>query len=767
MTLSPKNNVLVVGGGGREHTLAWALAQSPQVNTVFVAPGNAGTDDPARGLQNVPIPATDIPALANFARQNAIALTVVGPEAPLVAGIADTFRRQNLPIFAPVAAAARLEGSKAFAKNFMRRHGIPTGDYRVFTDIGAAREYIRAQNGGIVVKADGLAAGKGVLVCDSPTEAEAGLEKIMAARAFGAAGDTVVIEERLSGAEISILAWCDGKTAVPLIPARDHKRAFDGDRGPNTGGMGAIAPAPDISPALVDEIRRTVLQPAVNGLAADGTPYVGILYAGLMITPAGAKVLEFNCRFGDPETQAVLPLLETDIFDVFRACISGTLMDIDIRWRAGACATVVMASPGYPERYPKGLPISGADGDFGGGVTVFHAGTARADDGSLVTAGGRVLAVSAVATDVPAALDAAYRGVRKIHFDGAHFRTDIGRTATAPSAYAVAGVDLEAGKSATFLMKKAVQSTYTPAVLAGLGAFGGLFSADALAAMAHPVLVASTDGVGTKAKVAARLNRWDTIGQDLVNHCVNDILVQGARPLFFLDYVASAKLDPVQIAAIVTGMAQSCKNVDCALLGGETAEMPGVYLPGEVDVAGTIVGAVERAAVLDGSAIRAGDVLLALPSSGLHTNGFSLARHALDGLDWDAPHPALGGQTIGDELLAVHHCYLPEISALQAAGIAIHGLAHITGGGVPGNLPRVLPAGLGAEIRRGTWTEPAIFGLIQSVGNVSDAEMFDVFNMGLGMLIVLPLDEATRARDLLPEAAQVGEIVLGDGVAVQ
>lgn len=763
MTLFSKNKVLVVGGGGREHALAWALAKSPQVETVFIAPGNAGTDDPAQKMRNVAIVATDIPALAAFARTENIALTVVGPEIPLVAGIADVFHREKLPVFAPAAAVARLEGSKAFAKDFMHRHGIPTGDYRVFTGIEPARAYVRTQKGGLVVKADGLAAGKGVLICDSPAEAEIALEKIMVARAFGAAGDTVVIEERLTGAEISVLAWCDGKTVVPILPARDHKRALDGDKGLNTGGMGAIAPTPDISSTRVAEIQRTVLQPVVDGLAADGTPYVGILYAGLMLTPAGAKVLEFNCRFGDPETQAVLPLLETDIFDIFRACVTGRLADVNIHWQAGACATVVLASPGYPESYPKGLPITGLENIFSDNVTVFHAGTARMANDSLVTAGGRVLAVSAVGVDVPSALDAAYRAVRKIHFDGAHFRTDIGRT---ESAYAAAGVDLSAGESATNLMKEAVQSTYTPDVLAGLGAFGGLFSAAALAKMAHPVLVASTDGVGTKIKVAAQLNRWDTIGQDLVNHCVNDILAQGARPLFFLDYVAAAKLKPMQIAAIVRGMTESCKKVNCALIGGETAEMPGVYLPGEVDVAGTIVGVVERAAVLNGSTIRAGDAVLALPSNGLHTNGFSLARRVLDGLDWLAPHPALNGISTGNALLAVHRCYLPQISALQTAGITLHGLAHITGGGVPSNLPRILPAGLGAKIWRGAWTEPPIFGLIQSAGNVSDAEMFDVFNMGLGMLMVLSSADAARTLNLLPEVVQVGEIISGDGIRV-
>jgi len=337
----------------------------------------------------------------------------------------------------------------------------------------------------------------------------------------------------------------------------------------------------------------------------------------------------------------------------------------------------------------------------------------------------------------------------------------------AKSAYTAAGVDLSAGKSATDLMKAAVQSTYTPHVLAGLGAFGGLFSAEVLKTMTHPVLVASTDGVGTKTNVAARLNRWNTIGQDLVNHCVNDILVQGAQPLFFLDYVASAKLAPAQIATIVQGMAQACRTVDCALLGGETAEMPGVYEPGAVDVVGTIVGVVDRAAVLDGPAIRAGDAVLALPSSGLHPNGFSLARHALAGLDWDAPHPALNGTPIGGALLAVHRCYLAPVTALQSAGIPIHGLAHITGGGVPGNLPRVLPHGLGARIQRGTWTEPPIFGLIQSAGNVTDAEMFDVFNMGLGMLVMVDPTDVARAQAALPDVISVvGEIIPAAGVEV-
>ena len=332
-------------------------------------------------------------------------------------------------------------------------------------------------------------------------------------------------------------------------------------------------------------------------------------------------------------------------------------------------------------------------------------------------------------------------------------------------AYTRSGVDITAGNRATELMAQAVKSTYGAEVLAGIGAFGGLFDAGALKSMDSPVLVASTDGVGTKTKVAARLGRWETIGQDLVNHCINDILVQGARPLFFLDYVASSRLHPEQIAAIVGGVAGACRAVGCALLGGETAEMPGVYESGEIDLAGTIVGVVERGQIIDGSRIQPGDALLALPSSGLHTNGYSLARTALDELDWKQPMPELGG-TVGDALLAVHVCYLDSIRRLQAAGTEIRGLAHITGGGVIDNLPRILPVGTGAVVQRGTWHEPPIFELIQEMGNVSDDEMFHVFNMGLGMVVVLPPEQIGKARSTLTNAATVGEIIAGDGTVM-
>jgi phosphoribosylformylglycinamidine cyclo-ligase len=334
------------------------------------------------------------------------------------------------------------------------------------------------------------------------------------------------------------------------------------------------------------------------------------------------------------------------------------------------------------------------------------------------------------------------------------------------SAYARAGVDILAGQQATALMKESVRATYGPEVLAGLGAFGGLYDAGSLKKMSAPVLVASTDGVGTKTKIASRLGRWDTVGQDIVNHCINDILVQGARPLFFLDYVASSRLDPEEIAMVVYGVATACREANCALLGGETAEMPGVYQKGEVDLVGTVVGVVEKNRILDGSNIEVGDAILGLPSTGLHTNGYSLARKVLGPFDWRIHHPQLGC-SIGEALLAVHRSYLQPIQQLWDAGVEIRGLAHITGGGIVDNLPRILPNGVGAVIRRGAWPEPPIFSLIQSEGKIPDEEMFHVFNMGLGLLVIVSPEQKELAQVTLNEEVFiVGEIVSGGTVII-
>jgi len=425
-------DVLVVGGGGREHALVWKIAQSPLVTRVYCAPGNAGI---AQIAECVAIPVTDVDQLLAFATARQIGLTVVGPEAPLMAGIVDAFEAKGLPIFGPSAEPARIEGSKAFAKELMRQSGIPTAEYWVCDSLPEARERIReyyaarAADCGIVVKADGLAAGKGVAVAETEAEANAALDRIMGDRVFGAAGDRVVIEERLIGEEASIMAITDGAAILPLVPSQDHKRALEGDLGPNTGGMGAYAPVPLIPDDTTQIALERILLPAVGAIRELGIPYRGILYAGIMVTPTGPKCIEFNCRLGDPETQVVLPLLESDLVPLLVAVTECTLDQHSPVWKAQSAATVVATSAGYPGEYETGKRIEGLDRiQREPNCLVFHSGTRRAGS-DLVTDGGRVLSVTGLGDSLADALAAAYAGIGSIQFEGMTFRRDIGARA--------------------------------------------------------------------------------------------------------------------------------------------------------------------------------------------------------------------------------------------------------------------------------------------------------------------------------------------------
>ncbi len=417
--------VLIVGGGGREHALAWKLAQSALVHKLYCAPGNAGIAQVAECIELSP---TDIRRLAQFARRHSIDLTVVGPEAPLVAGIVDEFQRQRLRIFGPTAAAAALEGSKAFAKQFALRHGIPTATFATFTDPESAWRYIERHPLPVVVKADGLAAGKGAIVCETREQARVALETIMVERAFGQAGDTVVVEEFLAGEEASLLVLTDGDSYRCLAPAQDHKRIFDGNQGPNTGGMGAYAPAPVIDGQARRLIEEQLVRPTIRGMQQEGRPYRGVLYFGLMITAQGPHLLEYNCRFGDPETQAVLPLLADDLLTLMMATVDGELSKVTLRETNAAAVCVVIASAGYPGPYEKGKPIAGLDREFPDNVHIFHAGT-KFSNNQVVTDGGRVLGVTAVEDSIPKAIRSAYAAVKQIAFDGAYYRKDIGARA--------------------------------------------------------------------------------------------------------------------------------------------------------------------------------------------------------------------------------------------------------------------------------------------------------------------------------------------------
>ncbi|KAJ2727157.1 Bifunctional purine biosynthetic protein ade1 [Coemansia sp. Benny D115] len=765
--------VLVIGSGGREHALAWALAKSSNVSKVFVAPGNGGTATASDKIENVAIghSKNDFPALVEFAQTQNVGLVVPGPEQPLVDGVADAFKKVGIPTFGPSAKAARMEGSKAFSKDFMKKHGIPTAAYGNFTDYEAACAFVQAAEFDVVIKASGLAAGKGVLMPTNKAEALQALKSVMVDREFGDAGDEVVVEELLEGQEISVLAVSDGYTVTSFPAAQDHKRAYDGDNGPNRGGMGAYAPAPVATPQLLREIHEKVLQPSIDGMRRDGFPFVGCLFTGFMLTAQGPKVLEYNCRFGDPETEVVLPLLDDtcDLAAVLLAAAEGRLDAEPLRFKRGFAATVVMASEGYPGSYPKGRGIT--IGALAEGTQVFHAGT-KSSDSSVVTSGGRVLAVTGVDETLQGALDRAYTSVGAVGFEGAFWRKDIGYRAIAHLkqaaaeassgglSYADAGVDIDAGNRLVDLIKPIVKATRRAGTDSDIGGFGGVFDLKATG-YTDPVLVSATDGVGTKLKIAHEMRIHDTVGIDLVAMQVNDIVVQGAEPLFFLDYYACGHLDVEATRDFVRGVADGCLQAGCALIGGETAEMPGLYSEGDYDVAGFAVGAVERTEILPRtSEIGAGDVLVGMASSGVHSNGFSLVRKivAHAGLDFHSPCPWKEGSSVGQALLTPTRIYVKPLLPLVRSQL-VKGMAHITGGGFTDNIPRVLPGNVGALVDAATWELPPVFRWLKKAGGVAAEEMARTFNCGIGMVLVVAPEHAAEVVTALNASGEEAYVI--------
>ena len=713
-------NVLVIGSGGREAAIAWACERHGHAVRI----------------------AADLPTPIDAH------LVIVGPEAALVAGVADRCADAGVPCFGPTAGLAKLESSKGFTRTLAHSLALPSPAFHLSSSADDALAWWRAFGRPVVVKLDGLAAGKGVIVPDGAEATEAAIRELLEQ-------GPIVLEERLIGPECSLMAMCDGTVARPLPIAQDHKRIGEGDTGPNTGGMGAYAPAP--VPYDPDELTATFIQPVIDYLAEVGAPYIGVLYAGLMCTADGPKLLEFNCRFGDPEAQTVLPLVTDDLAELALACCNGSLGERHIAYEGAAC-TVVAAAPGYPA-----APITGATIDFGNDsadALLFRAGT----DGNVVT-GGRVLAVTGLGADLATARSHAYERMASVAFDGRQIRRDIGwRSIGAQlTSYAAAGVDIDEGTRAVEQMKAAVERTHGDAVLRGVGSFGGVFSLAAIKNMDDPLLVASTDGVGTKVELAARLGKYRGVGMDIVNHCIDDVLVQGARPLFFLDYVASSKLHAEHVAEVVTGMAEACEVSGCALLGGETAEMPGVYAEGAFDIAGTLVGVVDRAELLPAGVLQAGDVLIGVASNGPHTNGYSLLRKVFDWLPMDSTPPGFDA-TLGDTLLRPHRNYLPVLdAALQHR--QVKALAHITGGGLPENLPRVLPDGIDAHIDLTSWPVPPLFRLVRELTpGMPTEELYRTLNMGIGMVIVCSPEHADGVQALIDEPTwRIGELVAAPG----
>ncbi|PRT53479.1 Bifunctional purine biosynthetic protein ADE1 [Wickerhamiella sorbophila] len=771
-------NVLLIGNGGREHALAWKLNQSPLVEKIFVAPGNGGTANLSKA-ENLQIGSSkaDFDALVEFAVKNNVKLVVPGPEQPLVEGVTTKFTNVGIPVFGPSEAAARMEGSKTFSKDFMAKHNIPTAAFQNFTDFEKAKQYVASVDHKVVIKASGLAAGKGVLMPETKEEAYAALEQVMKDKEFGDAGDEVVVEECLEGDELSILALSDGYTIIDLPPAQDHKRAGNGDTGLNTGGMGAYAPAPVATPAIIEQIRQTILQPSIKGMRKDGFPFVGVLFVGIMLTKKGPQVLEYNVRFGDPETQTVLGLLKTDLAEIMLAAAEHRLDAVDVEIDPGYAATVVLAAGGYPGNYPKGDEIT--IGSLPENAQVFHAGTKAVGD-KVVTNGGRVIAVSAVAPTLRAAVDDAYRGVDAVKFSNRYFRTDIAHRAfkaadAAASAQAItyesAGVSVDAGNKFVEQIKAKVASTKRAGADAEIGGFGGLFDLKACG-YKDPLLVGATDGVGTKLMIAQSMDIHNTVGIDLVAMSVNDLVVQGAEPLFFLDYFASGKLRPEVAAGFVSGVADGCVDAGCALVGGETAEMPGLYTGNDYDANGTCVGAVERDQVLPRlNELAEGDVLLGLASAGIHSNGFSLVRRILevknvqftDKAPWDPKTSA------GESLLTPTRIYVKSILEVirQPNQGGVVALAHITGGGLVENVPRILPKTLDAVVDVKTWPLPPVFSWLGKAGNVPVKDISKTLNMGIGMVVVVKKEQAEAVKATFSKTEsvyEIGRLVKGSGV---
>ncbi|XP_017886030.1 trifunctional purine biosynthetic protein adenosine-3 [Ceratina calcarata] len=742
--------VLIIGGGGREHAIS-GIASVDKVSLVELNVKN-------------------YKEVANWSKENKVNLVVVGPEEYLANGLADELKNVEINCFGPEKAASRIEADKHWAKEFMDRHQIPTARWKGFVNAEEAKKFVmNAPFPALVIKASGLAAGKGVIVAKNKQEACKAIDEILTEKKFGSAGESVVVEELLEGEEVSVLTFTDGKTIVPMTPAQDHKRIYNGDTGPNTGGMGAYCPCPLLSETDYEVVRSKILQKTVDGLRQEQIPFVGVLYAGLMLTKDGLKVLEFNCRFGDPETQVVLPLLKSDLFDIMKACCEGSLDESLVLWEQNLYAVgVILASRGYPASSSKGQVITGVqDILHKPNHFVFHSGTSISPDGKLLTNGGRVLITVSLAPSLALAAAKATNAAQRISFEGKQHRTDIAHKGIARSilqngqlTYKSSGVDIEAGDSLVSNIKSMTSSTKRAGVMGSIGSFGGLFDIKA-ANYKDPVLVSGTDGVGTKLKVAFECKKHDTVGIDLVAMCVNDVLAHGAEPLFFLDYFACGKLDINVAKDVISGVNEGCKRAGCSLIGGETAEMPDMYSNGEYDLAGFAVGAVERNNLLPRvDDVKEGDIIIGLPSSGVHSNGFSLVRKILKLADKkysDIAPFSENNRTIGDELLEPTKIYVKAvISALRTN--LVKAFAHITGGGLTENIPRILPKNMGVALDATTWKIQPIFSWLAATGEINKEEMLRTFNCGIGAILIC---SEKNKNDVLAKLQTENPVVIG------
>ncbi|XP_052837485.1 trifunctional purine biosynthetic protein adenosine-3 [Drosophila gunungcola] len=764
--------VLVIGSGGREHAICWKLSQSPKIAKIYALPGSHGIQqvDKCLNLDAQTLDPKDFEAIAKWSKENQISLVVVGPEDPLALGLGDVLQNHGIACFGPGKQGAQIEADKKWAKDFMLRHGIPTARYESFTDTEKAKAFIKsAPYPALVVKAAGLAAGKGVVVAANVDEACQAVDEILGQLKYGQAGSTLVVEELIEGEEVSVLAFTDGKGVRVMLPAQDHKRLGNGDTGPNTGGMGAYCPCPLISQPALELVQNAVLERAVQGLVKERITYQGVLYAGLMLTRDGPRVLEFNCRFGDPETQVILPLLETDLFEVMQACCTGQLDKVPLQWRNGVSAVgVILASAGYPETSTKGCLIAGLPAANSPTQLVFHSGLAVNAKKEALTNGGRVLIAIALDGSLKEAAAKATKLAGSITFSGsgAQYRTDIAQkaikiaTAGSPGlSYKDSGVDIDAGDALVQRIKPLSRGTQRPGVLGGLGGFGGLFRIKELNYQ-EPVIAEATQGVGAKIHLALEHELYENVGYDLFALAANDLLELGAEPVAFLDYIACGKLHVPLAAQLVKGMADGCRDARCALVGGETAEMPSLYAPGQHDMAGYCVGIVEQSRILPRFDLyQPGDLLVGLPSSGLHCAGFNeiLTQLAALKVNLRDCSPVDGGEdglTLAHVLATPTRQYVQQLLPHLQKGDEIKAVSHVTHG-LLNDVLRLLPEGYETTLDFGAVPVPKIFGWLSGKLKLSAQALLERHNCGIGMVLILP-QSSQLWRTSLPGAKVLG-----------
>ncbi|NXM05414.1 PUR2 protein, partial [Tyrannus savana] len=762
------HRVLVIGSGGREHALAWKLAQSPQVKHVFVAPGNAGTADDGK-ISNSAVLVSNHTIVTQFCKDHNIGLVLVGEEALLAAGIVDDLRAAGVRCFGPSAKAAQLASNTSLTKAFLERHGIPTARWKAFSNAQEACRFIISTDfPARVVRARGPAARKEVTITASKEEACRAAQEIMQDRMFG---EMVVIEELLQGEELSCSCFTDGVTIAPMPPAQAHKRLLDGDQGPNTGGMGAYCPVPQVPEDLLEQIRGAILQHVVDSMRQEGTAYVGVLQTSLMLTKEGVKILNFKCQFGDPQCQVILPLLKDDLYEVIQAAIDGRLCSFTPAWSESSTAVcVVMASAGYPGDCDRGREVTGLQQAEALGLQVFHGGTVLRD-GRVLTSGGRVLSVTAVREELLEALAEANRGAATVHFQGATYRRDVGQRGLRllrQPLYVSKGL-AQRGRcrwSWVFLfpMEMILVCLYLAGSRSGLGGFAGFFDLKA-SGYEDPILVCQTKGLGAKLQMAQACQRHSTLGQDLVALCVNALLAQGAEPLFFLSYFTCGKLDAEVTETIQEGIAEACRSAGCAFLGLEVSELPGSFSAGDSDLAGFVVGAVERGQVALGlQRAEEDDVLLGVASPGIHGRGFGAVQKVLlaSSLRCSAPAPGgCGDTTLGEALLSPARLYSPALLPVLRSG-HVKAFAPIAEEGLLGAISRILPEHVSAVLDALSWKIPEIFCWLYKEGNLSAEEMAQSFPCGLGAVLVVQQDLAQHVLGALrrrEEAWLIGKVV--------